>query len=524
MKKLAIFVAAFVLTLGLAQCKKEQPVTPQTLEGETVHITVKVGSNGSKADINTTNGKITFNDGDKLYVGYNGSKVGGELIYSTSASSFSGDITIVQDGNDKPLHFYYLGGNLTPTIDGNQYTVDISDQASNYPVISYGISNEPYTGPKSYSTTLLNKCALVKFTFRSNITDAVVVGGMQTKATIDFSDPGVVTPSTPGEITLHPGSSDTEKWAILLPQDAVAEAIVAIGDGYRGYTVNVPKIEENGFVTSINQINNSNPGNVIFLNKLSDTEYSASNGQILTGEFASGKISIRDQATVTLAGVTINTINSTGIGIECLGNNTIILKDGTTNRVKGGSNYPGIKPTGTLTIQGTGTLYATGGGKGAGIGSGVRANNCGSINISGGIVIATGGSSAAGIGSGGSATSCGNINISGGTVTATGGSNAVGIGAGYGTSTNNSTLSQCGTITITNTVTKVTATKGAGAQTCIGASASGRSICGTVKFGDVTMYNGSLWVTTPENGNTYGGLNFTITMTNNADDTWELQP
>ena len=48
MKKLAVFVAAFVLTLGLAQCKKEQPATPQNTEGNLVHLTVKVG-NGLKS-------------------------------------------------------------------------------------------------------------------------------------------------------------------------------------------------------------------------------------------------------------------------------------------------------------------------------------------------------------------------------------------------------------------------------------------------------------------------------------------
>ena len=50
MKKSAIFAAAFVLTLGLAQCKKEQP-NAQISEGETVHITVNVNNNGSRADI-----------------------------------------------------------------------------------------------------------------------------------------------------------------------------------------------------------------------------------------------------------------------------------------------------------------------------------------------------------------------------------------------------------------------------------------------------------------------------------------
>jgi len=72
------------------------------------------------------------------------------------------------------------------------------------------------------------------------------------------------------------------------------------------------------------------------------------------------KISIAAGATVTLSGVTINGTNSVSCwwaGLNCLGDATIILADGTTNSVKGFyENYPGIHvPSGkTLTIQGTG--------------------------------------------------------------------------------------------------------------------------------------------------------------------------
>ena len=246
MKKLSIFVAALVLTLGLAQCKKEQP-NAQNVEGETVHITVKVNNNGSRADVNTVTGKITFNDNDKLYVGYKNICVG-YLEYNSNTNNFSGAITLSETGH--LLHFYYLGGgNATQVGETQQYTVDISDQTSNYPVISYGTSNVAYTGASSYTTTLLNKCALVKFTISKGTSEAVKVGGMMTKATIDFANPGVFTPSTEGEITLHAGATDTEKWAILLPQDAVENAPVAIGNSV-GYSVDVPAIVDNDFAIS----------------------------------------------------------------------------------------------------------------------------------------------------------------------------------------------------------------------------------------------------------------------------------
>ena len=186
MKKLALFAAALVLTFGLAQCKKEQTQT----EGKTVQITVKVANSGSKANVDPSNGHITFNDGDILYVGYNNAKVDGELTYSTATSSFSGELTIVQAGDDKPLYFYYLGGSLTPDVSGTAYTVDISNQSSNYPVISYGTSTTYYTGSGSYETTLLNQCGLVKFNLATGTAASVSVGGLYTKATIDFASAG----------------------------------------------------------------------------------------------------------------------------------------------------------------------------------------------------------------------------------------------------------------------------------------------------------------------------------------------
>ena len=208
------------------------------------------------------------------------------------------------------------------------------------------------------------------------------------------------------------------------------------------------------------------------------------------------KITIADGATVTLAGVTITGVNDGSYqwaGITCAGDAIIILKDGTTNKVKGFyRDYPGIHPAvgKTLTIKGTGSLEASSNGNGAGIGGG-QGKTCGNIEIQGGTITATGGQYAAGIGCGDSG-SCGNITISGGTVTATGGKDAAGIGSGYDGS--------CGNITITTGVTSVTATKGADAPNSIGAGKS--STCGTVTIG----------CTLNTDGNPVGGTTGPITQ------------
>ena len=91
----------------------------------------------------------------------------------------------------------------------------------------------------------------------------------------------------------------------------------------------------------------------------------------------------------------------------------------------------------TLSIDGTGTLTATGGDLGAGIGgSGYRSstNGGGTITINSGAVTAIGGDGGAGIGGGGAPAgiegSGGAITINGGTVTARGGLGSAGIGGG----------------------------------------------------------------------------------------------
>ena len=84
---------------------------------------------------------------------------------------------------------------------------------------------------------------------------------------------------------------------------------------------------------------------------------------------------------------------------------------------------------GAIVIEG-GTVTATGGKLGAGIGGGDHQNG-GTITINGGNVIATGGSYGAGIG-GGSESNGGTITINGGIVIATGKDGGAGIGGGGG--------------------------------------------------------------------------------------------
>jgi hypothetical protein len=202
------------------------------------------------------------------------------------------------------------------------------------------------------------------------------------------------------------------------------------------------------------------------------------------------KITIANNATVTLSGMNISGVNNSSYnwaGITCEGNATIILADGTTNIVKGfHSYYPGIfvPASSILTIDGEGSLNASSNGFGAGIGGGYYGASCGVININGGNITATGGRYAAGIGSSHN-NSCSHIIISGGTIHATGGDSAAGIGSGWG-GTNQGDFSSCGLISITNGVTSVTATKGSeDAPNSIGAGDHGTCLSSGVAIGNM---------------------------------------
>lgn len=222
------------------------------------------------------------------------------------------------------------------------------------------------------------------------------------------------------------------------------------------------------------------------------------------------KVSIADGATVSFDDVNIN-IDPSGYdevwdtqyrwaGITCEGNATIFLEN--TNTVKGFCNeFPGIYvPEGkTLLIYGSGTLNAISGGNpnddfypiASGIGGGYNLS-CGNIIINEGTVTATGGNCGAGIGAGwseeGVPVRCGNITINGGTVTATTGNYGAGIGSGL----SYSETSTCGNITITGgTVTATGGYYGAGIGS--GTAYETSSGCGdiTISGGTVTAKSGN---------------------------------
>lgn len=268
MKRFGTIVSALLVLVALTQCKKEEQPTP-TNGSEAVTITLDLKSNGgTKVDVNTMTGEVTYQNGDVIYVASGGHYIG-TLTYN--GTNFTGGITDPSVG--EPLHFYFLG-NVAPaeTLAAGTTTtcsVIISDQTEHLPVIEYAPSNENYdSGATTYTAMLLNKCALVKFNVTTASEAATCITGMKNKVTVNFSE-NTLTHSQEGNgiITLPAGNG--EKWAILLPQEAVEtgeDGTAYSEDGaFTGTRGAVPSIIENGYQTAgieVNVTTEVNPGEV----------------------------------------------------------------------------------------------------------------------------------------------------------------------------------------------------------------------------------------------------------------------
>ena len=250
MKKLSAIIIAMALVLGMGQCKKQEtPATPDNNDGM-VYITVNV-ENGGRHHFEPSVGAYIFTNGDTLYVGNNGHFIG-KLEYQDGA--FSGGI--LSPSTNDYLHFYFFGGKTpatAPTMgETTDFTISIADQSGDLPILAYGRSAQKYSGPEGpYSTTLRNKCALVKFNVATLSVAPTCITGMKNEVTVSFAE-NTLTPSKEGDgiITLSEGSG--EKWAILLPQEAMAAGVegsaYSSNGTYTGTCEAVPAIAENGYL------------------------------------------------------------------------------------------------------------------------------------------------------------------------------------------------------------------------------------------------------------------------------------
>ena len=513
MKTFKLFSMAAV-ALMMAACSSEDIMTQQepAKQGGLVHFTAALAA-PTDGVMRTAYTEVTSGtDAGTIKVAW---EVGDEILVMNLVDPKKRGTVTVKAVNSETVGLAYPSGmdiwkDKSITQDGTlSYIADNID-------VRAGFGTLKVDGDKATledDVKMQSGIAIWKLTLQNN--DATPAALSASQVSIKVGDKIVASTATLTTAT-------STVYLALQPFDGKNITINAItADGYHTYSKTGVTLEAGKYYQSTVQLAQTHEINIADLMG----DYTAQNGDILSGKLNKEvSISIADGATVTLDGVNINGNGGWNkgdyAGLTPLGDATIILKDGSENIVKGFyENYPGIFAAygKKLTIQGTGkleassngsgagiggkyntrcgeieiqggTITATGGTAGAGIGAGggsyPNISYCNNITITGGTIKATGGDGAAGIGSGSSCSSCGSITISGGTIEATGGNGAAGIGSG-----SKSYYVHCSSITITDGVTSVTATKGDGAPNSIGAG-DGAS-CSTVTIGGTEYWDGS---------------------------------
>lgn len=250
MKRINLIITTMALVLGFVQCGKKREETI-SYNKKAVNITLDVG-NGSKTNVDPLTGKVTFADGDKIYVASNEVYVG-TLVCEDGV--FRGTVTGAITGDY--LYFYHLGNCDVGTLIEGETTYcgfRITDQINSLPVISYAHSTELFDGEGIYTARLNNRCALVKFNVTTSSRFAgTCITGMANAVSVDFTlrdgefaiDCDVI---GDGVITLAPGNG--ERWAILFPQEELPEGGVgsAFSGRYTGTLGAVPEIHADDYL------------------------------------------------------------------------------------------------------------------------------------------------------------------------------------------------------------------------------------------------------------------------------------
>jgi hypothetical protein len=164
---------------------------------------------------------------------------------------------------------------------------------------------------------------------------------------------------------------------------------------------------------------------------------------VSTSSSTSQRIVVASDCTLTLDGVDITASGGPAIKINPDVNATLTLADDSSNSVTGGAGHAGIQVAwadednyAALTVDGSGSLNATGGSGsgGAGIGGSYADKGLyGDITIKSGDITSTGTNRSAGIGSSNNPTTYGYVDTKRGTITIDGGTvNAYGVNSGAG--------------------------------------------------------------------------------------------
>ena len=491
------FMAALALMTAACSNDDNDLTTPQPQKAEGITITAQL----APKTIGTTTRAVSEGSGKIVSEWAENEHVA--VLYEVSSTKYVADATITA-----------VDGSGAATI---TFTVEAGTPNNTACTLVYPLSaaKDDHTGVKDAATLL----AAQDGTLSANLDVRVGEGTIQT--------------TTPGLTVTTQPAAQFAIWKLTLANNAKNLCIMADNITIAGATLGTEGTEFYVAVPAVSSktvtiVANDASNNCYYFSKAgvslaAGTYYQSSPTMTaLDGDNSKPlyKITATSGVTIPSGGKTVvlSGVNISGGSITCDGSVTMILMG--DNTVSATDQKAAIKIGGsgtTLTITGSGSLTAQAGSSasgqdgGAGIGTDFTMDGTlsfGNIVINGGTVTATGGVCGAGIGTGradgayGSASiTCGDITINGGTVIATGGEGAAGIGTGLSIGENAS--NECGAITIGTGVISVTATKGNDCPNRIGkgdAYDGGTQTCGTITIGGTIYWDGSAY---QNGGDTY---------------------
>ncbi|MCD7746339.1 MAG: InlB B-repeat-containing protein [Lachnospiraceae bacterium] len=410
-------------------------------------------SNGTGSNITITGGSVTASSNRGAAIGGGIAKAGTDITISGGyilASSNSG--SAIGGGEGGSSSNITITGGYFGTGDTSAETVYSVSVATGYDVIDNTESTQttwPYVVIEengTYSVTLETNggtiaegSELTSYTYGTSVSlpdsETITRNGYTFIGWYEDSD-------FSGEAVTEISSTDYGDKTFYAKWEAT-DFVVQESTGSYTYTDNLLTITSGGdFTISMNTDEGitSTETDRILVSAGDDVTITLVSVQSSSSSASPFQVNTSSAVTIKLSGTNILTSSADGYaGLQNTASASLTITsasgDGSTEgtlTATGGSNGAGIggangKAGGIIIING-GTITATGNGNAAGIGGG-KSGNGGTITINGGTVTANGGGSAAGIG-GGQTKNGGTITVNGGTVTAQGGDCGAGIGGG----------------------------------------------------------------------------------------------
>ena len=391
-------------------------------KGYALPVTINVTRGGdatTRATYDEGTKTLSFSSGDQLFVTGTDGTAGafaGTLTW-TSGGTFSGTI--------------YTANSYTGTADallGSASTATATLLPAGYGSIGYlTVSGEGCNATlatdatKAFATSKADGVAQLSLEQASEYSSGFELAPQN--AILNFTVTGL-TAGTPTAVSLTAGSTTISGSVTPVEVDYSGTATFAMAVAHSA-TANSLALTVDGTVVSLGS--HTLTAGKIYNQKLRNingagTMIPAGEKWIVygTGEPSGWRLTIAEGATVTL-----HNVNLSDASIVCMGNNTIILADGTTNSVTDAGHIggPAIMYMGgdgtTLTITGTGTLNVTGGYDNPAIGP--MSGSCGNITIANTVTLTatagTGQSKAITTGTGGGTVTIGGVVYADGTGT-----------------------------------------------------------------------------------------------------------